>query len=96
MIIQLRLQNKYFIILIQVGFAKGGSGCKYNLRATQVRLLTLQRRFSVRCCTFEFSLNVCTEFAEFSDNIFVKKGLFELTTSCVRDQDVITMPARHK
>ena len=46
--------------------------------------------------TFEFSLNVFTEFAEFSDKIFVitAKGL-EPATACVRDQDAATGPARH-
>ena len=43
--------------------------------------------------TFEFSLNA---FTEFSDKIFVitEKGL-KPATSCVRDQDVTTVPARH-
>ena len=43
--------------------------------------------------TFEFSLNV---FTEFSDKIFVitGKGL-RPATSCVRDQDATTVPARH-
>ena len=40
----------------------------------------------------EFSLNVFTEFAEFSDNTV--KGL-EPATSCVRDQDATTVPVRH-
>ena len=34
--------------------------------------------------TFEFSLNV---FTEFSDKMFCKKMLFEPATSCVRDKD---------
>ena len=41
----------------------------------------------------EFSLNV---FTEFSDKIFITivKGL-EPATSCFRDQDATTVPARH-
>ena len=46
--------------------------------------------------TMEFSLNVFTEFAEFSDkNYYVLKRLFEPATSCVRDKDASTAPARH-
>ena len=43
--------------------------------------------------TFEFYLNVLTEFAEFSDkNIcHYSKGVW----TCVRDQDGSTAPARH-
>ena len=44
----------------------------------------------------EFFLNVFTEFIEFSDKIFAiaVKGL-EPPTSCVRNQDATTAPARH-
>ena len=49
--------------------------------------------------TIEFSLNVFTEFAEFSDkNIchYSKKArTCQSATSCVRDQDATTAPARH-
>ena len=45
--------------------------------------------------TMEFFLNVFTEFSKFNDKIFVLtiKGL-EPDTSCVRDQDATTLPAR--
>ena len=49
--------------------------------------------------TFEFSLNVFTEFAEFSDKNICHYNKRAQTchpaTSCVRDQDAITVPARH-
>ena len=48
--------------------------------------------------TIEFSLNVFTEFAEFSDknNIICKKiAVLEPTISCVRDIDSTTAPQRH-
>ena len=41
------------------------------------------------------SLNVFTEFAKFNDSIFVKNVIL-LVTSCARDQDVTTQPARFK
>ena len=48
------------------------------------------------CETFEFSLNVFTEFSKFSDRKhYILKRLFKHATSCVRDQDAITAPARH-
>ena len=46
----------------------------------------------------EFSLNVFTEFAEFSDKnniIFKKIAVLEPTFSCVRDRDSTTAPQRH-
>ena len=46
--------------------------------------------------SIEFSLNVFNEFAEFSDKIFVVTiKRFEPVTSCVRDQDATSVPARH-
>ena len=49
--------------------------------------------------TFEFSLNVFTEFTEFSDKNICHYNKRAQTchpaTSCVRDQDAITVPARH-
>ena len=46
---------------------------------------------------FEFSLNVFTEFTEFSDKKYhFFKTLFEIATSCVRDQDAATAPVRHR
>ena len=47
---------------------------------------------------FEFSLNVFNEFDEFGDKkyYYVLKRLFEPATSCVRDQDATTSPARHR
>ena len=46
--------------------------------------------------TVEFFLNVFTEFSKFGDKKFAikVKGL-EPATSCVRDQDATTVPARH-
>ena len=47
--------------------------------------------------SFEFSLNVFTEFAEFSDKKFYTlERLFEPGTSCFREQDATTSPARHR
>ena len=47
----------------------------------------------------DFFLNVFTEFAEFSDkNIYhysKRAQTCHPATSCVRDHDVITVPARH-
>ena len=63
-----------------------------------------QREY-LRCCqcwllvcdALEFSLNVFTELSEFSDTkCYILKRLFELTTSCVIDQDATTVPARNK
>ena len=49
--------------------------------------------------TIEYSLNVFTEFAEFSDknNCHCSKRArtCQPATSCVRDQDAITVPTRH-
>ena len=46
--------------------------------------------------SIEFSLNVFTEFAEFSHkNYYILKRLFEPATSCVRDQDATTVQTRH-
>ena len=42
----------------------------------------------------KFSLNILTEFAEFSDNFFVKR-LFEVVTSCEKDQDITTEQAEY-
>ena len=48
------------------------------------------------CTLLEFCLNVFTEFDEFNDKIYyILKRLFEPATSCVRDQDVTTVPVRH-
>ena len=43
-------------------------------------------------CTLEFFLNVLTEFTE--QKYLSLKGLTP-ATSCVRDQDTTTVPARH-
>ena len=43
---------------------------------------------------FDFSLNVFIEFAEFKVFIITAKG-FKPATSCIRDQDATTVPARH-
>ena len=44
----------------------------------------------------EFPLNVFTEFSESNDNIFViTVKRLKSATSCVRDRDVTTSPARH-
>ena len=43
---------------------------------------------------FEFSLNVFTEFND--KKYYIYKRLFEPATSCVRDQDATTAPARHR
>ena len=49
--------------------------------------------------TIEFSLNVFTEFAEFSDkNMYYYSKRVRTchpATSCVRDMDASTVPARH-
>ena len=46
---------------------------------------------------FEFSLNVFTKFAEFSDKkYYILKRLIEPATFCVRDQDATTAAARHR
>ena len=47
--------------------------------------------------TFEFFVNALTEFTKFTDkNILFEKRLFEPATSCVRNQDATTAPARHR
>ena len=46
---------------------------------------------------FEFSFEVYTKFAEFSDKKYgILKRLFELPTTCERDQDASTAPVRHR
>ena len=45
--------------------------------------------------TFEFSLNLVTEFPECSNKFFVKME-FETATSCIRDKDASTMLVRHR
>ena len=45
----------------------------------------------------EFSLNVFIEIVEFSDkNNQILKSLFEPATTCVKDQDATTAPARYR
>ena len=48
---------------------------------------------SMHDITFEFLLNVFTEFSELRDILSLK--WFEPVTSCDRDQDATTAPARH-
>ena len=43
----------------------------------------------------EFSLNVFTELAEFSDKKYLSLKGLEPGTSCVRDQDATIAQARH-
>ena len=43
---------------------------------------------------FEFSLNVFTEFVEFSDKIYLSLKGFERVVSSVGNQDATTVPVR--
>ena len=52
------------------------------------------RRGNRPIVTIVFSLNVFIEFSELKIFVTTVKG-FEPTTSCVRDHDVTTAPARH-
>ena len=47
-----------------------------------------------RIIWMEFFLNVFTEFSKFSDKKYLSLKGLEPATSCVRDQDAITAPAR--
>ena len=60
------------------------------------RVVCWYKKLNLLLMTSEFFLNVFTKFADFSDKIFVitVNGL-EPTTSCVRDPDATTAPARH-
>ena len=46
--------------------------------------------------TIEFSRNVLTEFAKFSDEKYLALKGLEHVVSSLRDQDAITVPERHR
>ena len=75
------------------------SSLKFCVSCREVELYNQWNRHQQMCNLFEFSLNVFTEFSEFSDKNICHyskmAGTCHPATSCVRDQLATTVPARH-